>query len=125
LFSPPASSQSQTCHRLEADLKKLRYELAGTQKALGVQAEILSRARAEDFRRVREQKTRCQHLELQVSRYKKQIEATSKISADYQRRYLLEIDEAKHHVQQEYESKLRIGLTGEPYIVAFERLSYL
>ena len=105
------SFQSQACHRLEEDLKKLRYELNGTQKALEVQANILQRARSDDSKRVREQRARCQHLELQIARYKRQIEATSKISADYQRRYMQDLDEAKQIIQQDFAARLRIGLT--------------
>ena len=108
-------AQSQACHRLEEELRKLRYELNGTQKALEVQANILQRARSEDSKRVREQKSRCQHLELQISRYKRQIEATTKISADYQRRYLQDIDEAKQTIQQDFEGRLRTSLMRKWY----------
>jgi di/tripeptidase len=98
---------------MEEDLKKLRYELNGTQKALEVQANILQRVRTEDSKRIREQKARCQHLELQITRYKRQMEATSRISADYQRRYLQDVDEAKRTIQQDYEARLRIGFASQ------------
>jgi hypothetical protein len=107
------SPKAQLCEELKEKLRVLQNEVDGARRTLEIQGNILQQKDTKDKERLKRYQMRQNELTLQISQYKSQIQASTKIQANYQADYLEILRKARKELEKEYEGHFDRHCLGE------------